>query len=322
MDQAFTMMVDLIENTKFSLFLSFLFINGLAIVLSHFPIYTYYASDLNNSGDYTNWEKVYPLPFWPFKRFPVFVFTTNKDTGYTPDNWANYLRYSIGLLIHIVWIHFIISSFAPNLIFENFPLLPFKITIYALLTVPFVLYIIQKEKFTVLTATETKDGIPITEEQKKINGEKLNRRYKQLGIWYFIIATGSGLLILLTLLVGNFSPGGFILILLTSYLFVFNYVFFRLLRTRLSQVSNTLQHSLLAPVRFFFRRIHFLQKSENYILLFNFHFIISIIILVYSTLASIKGWSLSNGIPILLSFFYFYYFIIASLGKFFFVTKK
>ncbi|MBZ0328209.1 MAG: patatin-like phospholipase family protein [Altibacter sp.] len=322
MDQAFTMMVDLVENTKFSLFLAFLFINGLAIVLSHFPIYTYYAADLNNSGNYTNWKKVFPLTIWPFKRFPVFVFTTNKDTDYTPDNWANYLRYSIGLLIHIVWIHFIISSFAPNLIFENFPLLPVKIIIYTLLIVPFILYIIQKEKFTSLTATETKDGIPLTEDQKRVNGAKLNRLYKKLGVWYFVIAISSGLLLFLMLFIGNFSPGGFILILLTSYLFVFNYVFFRLLRTRLSQVSSTLQHSLLAPVRFFFRRIHFLQKSENYILLFNVHFIISIILLVYSTLASINGWSLSNGIPILLAFFYFYYFIIASLGKYFFVTKK
>jgi hypothetical protein len=322
MDQAFTMMVDLVENTKFSLFLSFLFINGLAIVLSHFPIYTYYAADLNNSGDYTNWKKVYPMSFWPFKRFPIFVFTTNKDTGYTPDNWANYLRYSIGLLIHIVWIHFIISSFAPNLIFENFPLVTVKIIIYGLLIVPFVLYIIQKEKFTSLTAEKAKDKTALSEEQKKINGDRLNRLYKKLGVWYFVIAISSGILLLLTLVIGNFSPGGFILILLTSYCFIFNYVFFRLLRTRLSHVLATLQHSLLAPVRFFFKRIFFLQKSENYILLFNLHFIISIVILVYSTIASIKGWNLSNGIPILLSFFYFYYFIIASLGKYFFVTKK
>ena len=51
MDQAFTMLVDLVENpkSKLSLLLSFLLINALAIVLSHYPIYTYYAANLNNS---------------------------------------------------------------------------------------------------------------------------------------------------------------------------------------------------------------------------------------------------------------------------------
>jgi len=44
--------------------------------------------------------------------------------------------------------------------------------------------------------------------------------------------------------------------------------------------------------------------------------------LVYATIGSIKGWGLTNGIPILLAFFYFYYFIIASLGKYFFVAKR
>ncbi len=322
MDQAFTMMVDIIENRGFSLFLSFLFINALAIALSHFPIYTYYAADLNNSEDFTNWKKVYPFKFWPLKRFPIFVFTTNKDSGYTPDNWANYLRYFIGLLIHGVWIHFIVSSFAPNLIFEIFPLGPVKAVIYSLLIVPFILYIIFKEKFTKLTSQTDKDGNSLSEAEKTENHNKLEKLYKRLGLWYFFIALSNLLLLLITVLVGNFSPGGFVLILLTSYAFMFNYVFFRLLRTKFTKVRKTLKSPLLLPAQIFIGWINFLEKSENYIALFNLNFLFSILLLVYSTVASIKGWGLYNGIPILLAFFYFYYFIIASLGKYFFVTKK
>jgi hypothetical protein len=50
--------------------------------------------------------------------------------------------------------------------------------------------------------------------------------------------------------------------------------------------------------------------------------VVAFILLGYCTLASINGWGLYNGIPILLAFFYFYYFIIANLGKYFFVAKR
>ncbi|MEL6811870.1 MAG: patatin-like phospholipase family protein [Bacteroidota bacterium] len=324
MDQAFTMMVDLIENeySRFSLFLAILFINALAIVLSHYPIYTYYAANLNNSGNYTLWKEKRPLNFWPFKKFPVFVFTTDKTSSYKPDNWANYLRYSIGLLIHFVWIHFIISSFAPNLIFENFPLSTLKMIIYPLLLVPLIAYIILKEKFTKYESRDDEEGNPLSETIIKQNGVKLQGLHKRLGITYFLVAFLSLLLLIITLFIATFSPAGLLVLLLTSYVLMFNYVFFRLLRTRLSRVRSTLKSTLLLPVHLFISNIGFLQKSENYLAFFNFNFVVSIAVLVYSTIASIKGWGLNNGIPILLAFFYFYYFIIASLGKYFFVAKK
>ena len=310
MDQAFTMLVDLVENpkSKLSLLLSFLLINALAIVLSHYPIYTYYAANLNNSEDYTVWSKVYPFNFWPLKRFPAFIYHAKKNTDYQPDNWANYLRYSIGLLIHAVWIHFIISSFEPNIIFENFPLPALKMVIYGLLIAPLIAYIYVKEKFS--------------KYQKQPGAAKLQIYYKRLGITYFIVGFLSLLLLIITLFVVNFSPGGFLILILTSYVFMFNYVFFRLLRTRSTAVQNTLNSPLLLPVSIFIGWVRKFEKSENYLTLFNFNFIMALALLVYSTIASIEGWSLTNGIPILLAFFYFYYFIIASLGKYFFVAKK
>jgi len=324
MDQAFTMLVDLIENefSRFSLFLSFLLINALAVVLSHYPIYTYYAANLNNSSDYTNWEEKHPIKFWPFKNFTVYVFTTKKGTDYKPDNWANYLRYLLGLLIHFVWIHFIISSFAPNLIFESFPLSTLKMIIYPLLIVPFLAYIFLKEKFSKYQSKQSDDGGRLSEETIKKYGVKLQTLYRRLGITYFVVAIISLLLLIITIYVANFSPGGFIVILLTSYAFIFNYVFFRLLRTRLKAVIKTLESPLLLPIYIFIKLLMFLRKSENYLALFYFNFIISIAVIVYSSIASINGWEVYNGIPILLAFFYFYYFIIASLGKYFFVAEK
>ncbi|MEZ4858742.1 MAG: hypothetical protein R2781_08015 [Flavobacteriaceae bacterium] len=324
MDQAFTMMVDLVENqnSKFSLLLSFLFINGLALVLSHYPIYTYYAANLNHSEDYTNWKIVKPFSFWPLKKFPAFIYTTKKDSDYIPDNLANYLRYSIGLLIHGVWIHFIIRSFEPNLIFENFPLHVVKIIIYLSLLAPFIAYIYVKEKFTAYQKTTTKKGEKLPQETLDENARKLKRYYKSLGIGYFFVGFVSFLLLIITLFITNFSRGGFVILLITSYAFMFNYVFFRLLRTVSSKVKQTLESPLLLPVSLFIDIIKPFEKSENYLTLFNFNFIVSIALLVYSTIASIKGWGLTNGIPILLAYFYFYYFIIASLGKYFFVAKK
>ncbi len=312
MDQAFTMMVDLIESKWLSMLLAFFFINSLAVVLSHYPIYTYYAANLNNSGNYTKWNAKHPLKWWIFKRFTVYTFTTTKNSGYQPDNWANYFRYATGILIHIVWIHFIISSFKPNFIFESFAFDKIKIIIYLFLFIPFILYIYLKEK---ITAYEKENN---TAEPSK----KLTALYRKLGLWYLIIVIGCIVLLLNTLSWGNFSPAGFLLLLLTSYACMFNYIFFRLLRTKFSVILSTLNSTRYLPVSIFFEKIQFLEKSENYILIFYLNFILAALFLLISTLASLFGWSLLNGVPILLAFFYFYYFIFASLGKYFFVARK
>ncbi len=323
MDQAFTMLVDMMESSKFSLLLCFFIINALALVLSHYPIYTYYAADLNDSRDYTNWHETNPIRFWPFKRFPIFIFTTNPESNYKPDNWANYLRYLIGILIHGVWIHFIISSFTPNLIFDGFPIATLKIVLYSLLIVPLVVYIVYKEKFSALTNKLNEKDQNISEKEHQKYLAKINKLYRKLGVWYIVLAFMCLLLLLLTLTVGNFSPGGFVLLLITSYALIFNYVFFRLLRTKLSPIYKAMDtKKTLAPFKLIIGKICFLERSENYLLLYNLNFLIAVVIIIASTIASIKGWNLLNGIPILLAFFYFYYFIIASLGKYFFVTKK
>jgi len=315
MDQAFTMMVDMMEGRWYSLLLSFFFINALAIVLSHYPIYTYYAADLNNSGDYTKWYEVIPLKFWPFKYFPVYIFTINEDSNYKKDNWANYFRYATGMLIHGIWIHFIIGSFKPNIIFEDFNFEIFEIIVYSLLLVPFLLYILLKERIAKLE----KD----MEENLYTKGKNaLSKFYYLLYRWFLFVILACILLLVLSLTIGNFSLGGFVLLLLTSYSLMFNYVLFRILRTSFPEIRNTFSGSLSVRLNPFIGWLCLFSKLEYYILLFNFNFLVASTLLVYSTLASILGWGLHNGIPILLAFFYFYYFIIASLGRYYFVVRK
>ena len=322
MDQAFTMMVDLIEGHWFSLFLSFYLINALALALSHYPIYTYYAADLNDSRDYTTWHAVKPFNYWPIRKFKLYVFKKNPKSTYQKDNWANYMRYSIGLLIYAVWIIFIISAFKPNIIFENFPFYWVKWIVFFIQLFPFVIYIYVKERITKLSRKVDKEDVEIPEEIQELNRKKLARFYKRLGIWYYFIVSITSALFIITLIVGNFSPGGFILILLTNYVFIYNYLFFRLLRSKLHFINKVILRYTPGPLKFFIKATSILTNSEHYLVLFIVNFWIALAIIVYSTLASILGWGLHNGIPILLAFFYFYYFIIASLGKYYYVASR
>ncbi|MCP4969125.1 MAG: patatin-like phospholipase family protein [Arcobacter sp.] len=327
MDQTLTLMVDLVEGHPFSLFLSFLFINALAIALSHYPIYTYYAANLNKSGDYTVWEKIFPFRNKFLKGYPLFIFTTKKDSNYTPDNLAHYFRYSLGILIYFVWLHYINSSFMPKIYFEGIEYL--KLYESLACAIPFVLYILLKEKITrynrykkELLIKKKEYKLTIFKDLNDENEAKLNLLYRKFGIWYSVIAFINILLIVLTLLWGTFSKTGFLLLILTSYAFMFNYVFFRLLRTKLEAITDALKNSKLYITKGFVKLISILKSSKNYLLLFHINFLFACLLILYSTIATITGKELGNGIPILLAFFYFYYFIIANLKKFFFVIRR
>jgi len=316
MDQALTMMVDLVENpkAKFSLVLGLYLINALALALSHYPIYTYYAANLNQSGNYTKWQVAYPFGIWPLNRLPVFVFRTLKDTNYTPDRWANYLRYSLGILIHGVWIHFILSSFEPNLSYQGIDSFWIRLTCLILLLLPLLAYVRFKERFAYYKeqANHAQKGVH----------PKLDKLYRILGIGYFAIGTATLLSVLFLLFWGNFSIGGLIALLVCSYLFVANYLLFRLLRTRFTAVQASLKDSNWSAICWFLSRIGFMQASRNYLGMFFIHFLVAAGVVIYSTLGGLFEWELANGIPLLLAFFYLYYYLIATSGKFFFVSRK
>ncbi len=105
---------------------------------------------------------------------------------------------------------------------------------------------------------------------------------------------------------------------------MFNYVFFRLLRTRLDVVEDALENKKgFKLTRLFVKSIAFFKQSENYLVLFYIVFWFTCLFICYCTVVAITGIdAMPNGIPIIFAFFYFYYFIVASIKKSAFVLRK
>ncbi len=310
MDQAFTLLIDIVENKQdwFAFLLTFIFVNTLAISLSHYPIYTYYSSNLNNSGDYTVWKRSHPYPFWPLKKFPVFTYSTNPQSKYVPDKLANYFRYALGLIIHVIWVHFIIKAFERNLLFDGILFTKYLWIFYLVMLLPLLVYIILKEKLHKINFENT----------KSYTKDKEIKLFKRIGFYYAFVYILSRILLVITVFFSSFSKAGFLLIYITCLCFMFNYVFFRLARTHLSKIETLVK----GPLKFFISKVKILEKSEYYLLVFNVSFVIVAIYILYASIASILDLYLPNSLPILLGFFYFYYFIIANAGKYFFVSQK
>lgn len=316
MDQAFTMLVALIEvdGFKWELLLSLFMINALALALSHYPIYNYYAANLNNSANFTTWEEVYPFKRllksgkWKLNSlFKVFIFHEKSGGTYKKDDRAHYLRYSIGLLIHAVWIFFIIKTFLPKFNFTEGQKTTALWTFYASCFVPLLHYIYLRKAV-----------------QKAKRDENTAAIYRKLAIRFTILLSLTIVLVLLCLFYGAmFSRGGFFLLVITCYLFMFNYLYFRLVRTKLKDIVEMYVASGSKLVRFYMKtmkRLFF--RSEHYLLLFSFNFLIAMIVILWTSYNAITVGNLPNGTPILLAFFYAYYFVIAALGKFFFAYNK
>lgn len=309
MDQAFTMFVDLIETNGFrwSLLFSFFMINALALALSHYPIYNYYAANLNNSADFTTWEEVHPFKWKILKFFKLFIFHEKPGAGYKKDDRAHYMRYTIGLLIHAVWIFFIIKTFMPKFNLTEGQTTTAIWIFWGLCLVPLLHYIYLRRAVQKAKQDNNTTGI-----------------YKRLANRFtLILLVTIGLVIACLTYDAMFSRLGFFILVFTCYLFMFNYLYFRILRTKLKAVTELFEDSGTKPVRWImnlFRRL--LYRSEHYLSLFSFNFIISVIIIIWTTIMAISIGHLPNGTPILLAYFYAYYFIIAALGKFFFAYRK
>ncbi|MBT8275866.1 MAG: hypothetical protein KJO39_06985 [Bacteroidia bacterium] len=316
MDQAFTMFVDLIEANgfKWGLMFSFFMINALALALSHYPIYNYYAANLNNSASFTTWEEVYPFKpkgstkgRWLYRLFKVFIFHEKPGGNYKKDDRAHYMRYSIGLLIHAVWILFIIKTFMPKFNLSEAQTTTTMWAFFALCFVPLLHYIYVRRA---------------VQKAKQVNNT--TAIYKRLASRFTFLLILTFAMVITCLVFGSlFSRIGFFILVFTCYLFMFNYLYFRILRTKLAEVVTLFEVSgskLTLLIMRIFKRL--LYKSEHYLLLFSFNFIISIVIVIWTTYMAIRVGDLPNGTPILLAYFYTYYFIIAAIGKFFFAYRK
>ncbi|PQB04166.1 patatin-like phospholipase family protein [Aureitalea marina] len=323
MDQALTLFIDMIEvqtaSTTLSLMLSILFINLFALALSHYPIYTYYAANLNDSARHISWRAAYPFGDGTFKWYRVYIFRLDKS-HYTIDRMANTLRYSLGMAIHILWFHYILKSFDPILAYTSLPLGWIKPLMYFGLILPILAYYILKRK---LIHLEQEVALSRTETDRAINNKRKSHYLLRLGKIYVGIIGLCLIALLVTVLWVKFSLLGLILLYATSFVLIWNYVFFRLLRTqfdRFTYLSNVLKWFF--PSKSFLNWCFSLSRSEKYLSLFHLGFFVSFAIIASSTVGSLNGAFLLNGIPVLMAFLYFYYFLIANLWKYYFVAQK
>lgn len=305
MEQAFTMLLRMLEFGKFSLFICIALINLLAVSLSHYPIYTYYAGNLNNSRQYVSWTKEYPIDKPWMRWFSVYTFKPISNPHYVKDIYANILRQFLGLSVYVTWSIFIYFAFLPNLkyAFDQFWIA--QIFIVCLMFLPFVAYWYFKRSLSPVHSTLA---------QRK-------RMYRRIGVYYFVSCILSIILFAVILLKSElFNPGGFVLLLLTNYMMMFSFTFFRLVRPRLRHIRQSLLSSGKRSSLVFISIVRRIEKSSNYLALFVFSFYISLITIIYFSLASMNGWELPNGIAIVMIYLYFYFFIISALGKYYFVN--
>jgi len=307
MEQAFTMLLRMIETGRVSLLLCFLLINLLAVSLSHYPLYTYYAGNLNKSRKYVSWRKEQPFKQKWLKWITVHTFKPINDRNYVKDIYANILRQYLGLSVYVVWAIFIYHTYLPNL---EYSLSPVSIGIIKWISIlftslTFFAYAYYKRKLSPLHSTIA----------------QRSKTYKRVGIFYFLSSGLSFILFVLVIVKGSlFNPFGLTLLLLTNFAMMLNFAFFRLARPRLRHVLRSMKNDGLRNSVIILSLLKRIEKSSNYLAMFVLAFYFAFLSIIYFTIASINcTWPLPNGIVIVLIYLYFYFFIISSLGKYFFV---
>lgn len=307
MGQGLTMVVAMMEQEPISLLITLAYVNVLALMLSHYPIYTYMAADINRSGDQFIWKRF--SMFGPiFSWIPLYNFEENphpsSDTQYKPDRRVHYFRYALGFLVYVVWAQILINSYSANLRFNEQNLSYIFWTTHLSSIIPILVYRHFHKKISTME-----------------DGPKKGKMLKNLALVYLGFALAGFTLIAMLLLFDRFSLFGLYLLLILNFVMLFNFVFFRLLRahfrTTLKYVNeheNKLAHLCL-------RTIQPLSLSENYLRLFMACFILSLLFVIYCIIESLNGGALVNGLPILMAYLYCYSYLIATLAKFFLVCR-
>ncbi|MDH3709791.1 MAG: patatin-like phospholipase family protein [Cyclobacteriaceae bacterium] len=304
MKQAYTMLVVMIESQPWSLLISLLMVSALAITISHYPIYVYYALNLNESGDYVDWDaQHYWIGKWRVPWITVFCYKVRYWEGYSIDLISYALRYSLGVFVHGLWLYFIFFTFRPHFIHGGLPYMLLGWAIPLAILGACAIFIIPKVKLQQIDA----DGNRTKFLQ---DSRRILKSYAYLFIFTSIVGT---LLLFIVPFAIHFNLWGYFILCITSVFMLLNYALFRLLRTSFIELQQ---------VSAFYKMLSFFEEHKYYLLLFIASFIFSTAAVVYSNIASIEGGPLLNGIPILFIYFLCYYFILANGVKYFFAARK
>ncbi len=314
MEQAYTMLIFMVEDDHISLLFCFVFLNILAISLSHFPLYTYFAGNLNGSKKYISFKKEQPYPD-SFLRF-IYVYTYKKETKkidgakYVSDDIANILRNYLGLVIFSIWLFFTYNTYKPNLEYTANPDLFYYLTSF-FGSLPYFVFAL----FKYLLREDPKR----VEERKKL--------YGIIGMLHFTFFWISILLLILTISVVKFSQFGLLLLISTTVSMMFTYIFFRLARPRVHHVIRSLKKSYSIKKSLFKNcSIWFAKKMvqvinpKKYLGILRISFYASSLFIFYLSISAYyNDDSLPNSLLIVLAFLYFYSYIISTISKYYFV---
>ncbi|MDH7444155.1 patatin-like phospholipase family protein [Aquimarina sp. 2201CG14-23] len=205
-DQSYTLLIDMIERDQGSLILCYVLIAMFALVLSHYPIYVYYAKDINNSKD----DHLWYVHLW-LRLYPIYTF--QKKTGsYTPDYLSKYFRYCLGLAILCIWHFYIYKSFLPKFLFVKENLGFIQLMNWVFCIVPFILLAY---------------ALYLKGSQKK----ELNKKGTLLFFVNFIVV----IILLIAIAFCEFSYATYWLLQITTFMISLLYVLFRLYRGEIAR---------------------------------------------------------------------------------------
>ncbi|EDP95961.1 patatin-like phospholipase family protein [Kordia algicida OT-1] len=304
LDQAYTLLVDMIERDATSLILCYIIISVFALVISHYPIYIYYAKDINDSKDENYWYAHIWLGFYKiftFNKKPKSAITTNQN--YEQDYMAKFFRYSLGLCIFSIWTYYIYKTYEPKLLFAFGSVDIFWGINFLLYGTPFLilLYMLPKKQ---RIEKENKTY----RENNNENTDNYNKFYTRGVIIFYVITILSVILLLITAYGTSFNFTSYILLQLLTLSLALTYIYFRLFRSKLYDFASV----------FLIRKI---EVNFNYVVFF---FIIALLILgllIYSNIAVAYGYKIVNAMVILFGYLYIIYYGLACILKYLFVIQ-
>ncbi|MEO8774406.1 MAG: hypothetical protein ABI263_07100, partial [Gelidibacter sp.] len=178
LEQANTLLVDMIETDKASLIGCFIVISVFASVLAHYPRYIYYAENINDSRDDHQWYG------YKWLGYVIFIFS-KIDRDYKQDYKAKFFRHCLGLVIFIIWHYYIYQTFYPKLVFTGYTIGFIKAMSLLFSVIPALVLIVLLDKLDTYQdkIIDAKDDV---EKVKAAKAEK--KKFTTLGVTALLLS--------------------------------------------------------------------------------------------------------------------------------------
>lgn len=297
MEQANTLLVDMIEHDKVSLICCFILISVFASVLSHYPRYIYYAENINDSRDDHQWYA------YKWLGYPIFIFS-KIDRSYKQDYKAKFFRHSLGLVIFIIWHYYIYQTFYPKLVFSDYNIGFIKGMSLLFIIIPAILLIVLLDKFD-----DYQDKIvDVEDDEEEVKKAKIEKKkFTTLGVTALLLSICIVIVYAFVLVITlKFSYSGYWLLQVFTFLLAVMYILFRVFRVQVITV---------------YYKLNALSSSVGYLRYYFVFAIVTLVFLIYSNLAVYFAWKQANAMLILLSYLFVFYYGLACLVKYYFMLS-